>query len=131
MKWLNKIILLLIATLSITSCDFHTENIDRGMDQKLLDLFVSSSLDQNVVKIYDINEFQIIHEVQDGWENGWSENRTMHLDTGDELCRGGGLSFARCVRDAVDEGKCVKVYKDGDEYVGEEMSCNGDVGFQE
>lgn len=130
MKCLRKsVFLLFISVVAVISCDLHISPTQQELDQELLKLLASSSLDENVVKIYGIDQSQIIHEVQDGWENAWAEEKKNgmkkdnYLDPGDELCRGGGISFARCVRNAVDDGKCVKVYKDEDEYVGEEIAC--------
>jgi hypothetical protein len=52
------------------------------------------------------------------------QNEEELLTPRKEYCRGNGVSFARCVRDAVDTYGCVKVTYDGgrDEYVG--SSCD-------
>jgi len=131
MKNLLKISTVFLFALLAFSCSNDNQE-EVSIENELLNLFEKSSLDDNVIIINSINNTTINYKVQDGWENAWSENNqkmVQHVDEffaepGDELCRGGGISFARCVKKAVDSGTCVKVYREnGGDYVAEEISC--------
>ncbi len=88
-------------------------------------------LDKNVRVISGITDSEIDHTIYDGWLAGWAEkdtDRTNYHESlaelGDEVCRGGGYSFAHCVQENHDDGKCLKLYAEDGDYVAEETSCN-------
>jgi len=53
----------------------------------------------------------------DGFENAFASRE----EPGDILCQGSGISFARCVRKNLDDGKLLKLYKKDGVYYAEEM----------
>ena len=129
MKNLIKLTAIILLTVFSFSCIEDSEE-QTSIENNLLELFEKSSLDKNVLIINGFSNDNIEFKVNDGWETAWTENdniskRDLSLSDapGDELCRGDGLSFARCVKKAVDSGKCVKVYAEGGKYVAEEISC--------
>lgn len=69
---------------------------------------------ENVIDISWENQ-KLSYQINDGFTNGFTISAS-----GDEVCRGSGYSFARCVKKALDDGKTLKVYKEGNEYVAEE-----------
>ncbi len=85
-------------------------------------VFVSSLTAPNVGELY---------WAIDGWSYGWSEDEDLegtNTRTLGEVCRGSGVGFARCVKKYVDNGGCVKISKDGSEYVAASTTCPRFVG---
>ena len=124
------LIAVITTTLSTTSCSDDSNEIqitNTNPEAELLAAFEKSELDNNVMIVSGFNsDGSVIFELKDGWEAAWSEDfqKSFSLKPGDELCKGGGISFAKCARDAVDDGKCVTVYKDSEgTYHGVESKC--------
>jgi len=99
--------------------------------KQIMQLVEKSSLDKNVLVIRGINDSEIDYTIHDGWLAGWAEKEAKDAnyheslaEPGDEVCKGGGYSFARCVQENIDEGKCLKLYEVDGDYVAEEISCN-------
>lgn len=123
MKNLLKISTITLLVLLVFSCsNDNQENV--SIENKLLDLFEKSSLDENVMLISSIDDTTINYKLEDGWEHGWSE-KNQEIVNVNEVCHGNNLSFAKSLKKALDEGKCIKVYREnGGDYTAEEMSCN-------
>ncbi len=120
MKKRIKIMLLLVLSLSLTYCSKENDNAIQNDASKILNLIEKSDLDNNVLFIYNIDNTKITYQLRDGWEIGWESDKYLK---GNELCRGSGVSFARCVKREVDSGKCVTIRKEGDEYVATQAKC--------
>jgi len=85
-------------------------------NDEVLKLILTSELETNVLFIYDITNGVINYEIKDGWEVAWESEKLLSKNFNnqrEELCRGAGLAFAKCVKKKVDHGICVTVYKDG------------------
>lgn len=122
------LIAVIVTILSIASCSDNSNEIQTiNPESQLLAAFEKSQLDDNVMVVRGFNsDGSVDFELKDGWEAAWSDDfqKSFSLKPGDELCKGGGISFAKCVRDAVDDGKCVTVYKDSEgTYHGVESKC--------
>lgn len=114
------------------SCETENNlNQDDELEAILL-LIDNNQLEENVLMLrYEKGE--LVSDIQGAWEYAWQEEVTdskntritgdAFLDPGDEVCRGDGVGFARCVRDALKSGKCVLIYPDGDVFVAEEAEC--------
>ncbi|GEM_PF-1354544 len=133
MKYISSLVVLTLL-LGITACDLQKNKNDKdSVDEKLLQLINNSSLDKNLLVITGItDDNEIDYQIYDGWEATWAEkgedsNYLASLgEPGEEVCRGGGVSFARCVQDQLDEGKCLKLYEEDGDYVAEETMCKDD-----
>lgn len=119
MRYLN-IILVLVAFVLFASCDLQDKSEEETMTDKILLLMEESNLDENVLLMNGITDGQIHYAIENGWVKGWSETSS---EPGDEVCRGGGIRFARCVQRELDEGKCLLLYKEDGDYVAEEAAC--------
>jgi hypothetical protein len=111
-------ILCAIVALLVDSC---TDDSDEfiSIEEQLLELVETSSLDKNVLILNGIQNDQINYSIKDGFEYAFSGK----APAGEEICRGTGFSFGRCLRNALDSGLCLLTYRDGDEYVAEEIDC--------
>lgn len=114
------------------SCETQSDENQDSELEAILFLIDNNQLEENVL-ILKYQDGELISEIQDAWEYVWQEEITDIKDTrigndaffdpGDELCRGSGVGFAKCVRDALKSGKCVFLYPDGDVFVAEEAAC--------
>ena len=65
-----------------------------------------------------------ISDYQEKNLNRWKQNDgNSGAGVGDEICRGTGVALGRCLRNAMEAGICVLTYRDGDEYVAEQIEC--------
>jgi hypothetical protein len=115
---LRYFILSAIIAFSINSCTPESED-PISIEEQLLELVENSSLDKNVLLLNGIQNNKIDYSIKDGFEFAFSGK----APAGEEICRGTGFSFGRCLRNALDSGLCLLTYRDGDEYVAEEMDC--------
>lgn len=113
--------------LILISCKIENEEVipaSEKMVANILNAIENSSLDKNVMIISGVNDSAINYTIRDGWESAWDDtNHLKVMEPGDEVYKGTGYGFASRVKDQVDSGKCVKVYKDGKEYVAEGIFC--------
>ncbi len=122
MKNILKPFILVLVSVFMVNCSNNESELS-NIENKVLQLIEESNLENNALFIYEINNNDIIHEIKDGFEVGWSETETVAKSSSKELCRGGGVSFAKCVKNAVDSGSCVLIYKDGGDYVAVKTTC--------
>ena len=122
---LTAIIAMVLFVISCSEENYESDFADP--ESKLLTQFQKSNLEDNVIIV---SGFEIdgspIFELKDGWEMAWNNefNKSFSLKPEDELCKGDGISFAKSVRNAVDSGKCVTIYKDSEcTYHGVESEC--------
>ncbi len=120
------IILFFTAALTFQSCISEVDSSEQNTND-LLALFDASELETNVLLLFTTEDGNIGSELMDGWEAAWAEDKNLgrtSKDPGDEICTGSGISFAKCVKTAVDGGTCVTVYKDNKGvYHAVEASC--------
>ncbi len=107
-------------TILLSSC-VNNDIAELDAENQFLKLIEATDLKNDSLFVYDLKDNGINYEIKDGWEVGWSDD--VVFEKSKELCRGGGLSFAKCVKKTVDAGKCVTVYKDGDDYVAISVKC--------
>ncbi len=119
-KMMTPLYLITSLVLIISCSNNQSQTLD--IESQLNQLFEQSDLDNNALFVYDLEDNVINFEIKDGWETGWEIADTSARFT-EELCRGGGISFARCVRNVLDGGSCVTVYKDGGDYVAIKATC--------
>ena len=135
MKKINYFILVFTSLVLINfSCETKNDTIQDSELEAILFLIDNSELQDNAL-ILKYDDGELISEIQDAWEYVWQEETTdikdnrisnqtdAFLDPGDELCRGGGVRFAKCVRDVLNSEKCVLIFPDGDVFVAEEAAC--------
>ncbi len=91
-----------IAISGFNSCSSDS-NTQTPMGNQLLDIFQKSDLEKNAIVITRLEDNKIEYTLHDGWEFAWDDTQNRG---GDEVCKGSGLSFAKCVRDYVDSGGC-------------------------
>ncbi|MFY0630629.1 MAG: hypothetical protein JXR05_09625 [Flavobacteriaceae bacterium] len=117
MKKITRGLLCSLMVLFLVSCS--NESIKpESIENRILELLENSSLDRNVLIITKITDDEIEYVIKDGFEYGFT-NKAI----GDEICRGQGLSYARCLNNAWEAGLCLLTYKDGDDFVAEEAEC--------
>lgn len=100
--------------LLITSC--NSDEVQTSQQDEL-SLIIEKISKDNVIEISTTKNGKISYSEKDGFEDGFSSK----MKPGDILCEGSGLSFARCVKKNLDNGKIMKLYKKGDTYYAEEM----------
>lgn len=111
--------LVLIALLSVfTLLSSCTQEEEISIEDQLLELIETSSLDHNVLILNGIRNNQLIYDIKDGFDYGF-----VSRSTGVEVCRGNGYVFTRCIKQAMDGGLCLVTYAHGGEYVAEEIEC--------
>jgi len=125
MKKLSKILPLFLLVVLMYSCTSEI-NQPENFEAQLVSLIQKSNLNKNALFVYGMKNKTIIYELKDGWETGWAAKQ-LGARLNEELCRGEGLKFARCVKDAIDLGQCVLVYKDGDKYVAIPTKCPEEI----
>ncbi|QTE22797.1 hypothetical protein [Polaribacter cellanae] len=117
MKNLKPILVITFIFLSfllITNCN---NNETETSQQDELALIIEKITKDNVIEINSTKHGNISYLEKDGFEDGFS----ARMKPGDVLCKGSGISFARCVRKNLDNGKTMKLYKKGKTYYAEEM----------
>jgi hypothetical protein len=132
MKNVRLFALLLIVFVQF-SCEKEVELQSQiTFEEQFLNVLDENNSHENVIIFSGYTNNQLQYQVVDGFEYAWSgsENNRLFDAPGDELCRGTGLAYAKCAKKALDDGKCLKAYKDGDEYVAEEIVCDDTPGFQ-
>ncbi len=128
---MKKFLGLFLALVVVSSCVNNNAPKKDVFEKQLLQKIENRQLDKNVLVFTRDFQNQIFTKVYDGGEWG---GQSFYPDLGKPpvLCEGNGLSFARCVQAALDAGKCLYVYKKGDIYVDEEITCdtpNNERGF--
>ena len=124
MEKILKFTFLILITIVSTNCT-NNDTTELDMENQLLNLIEKSDLKNNALFVYDFNNDTINYNIKDGWETGWSDEELFSKSS--ELCRGSGLSFAKCVKKAVDGGTCVTVYKEGGDYVAVKTKCPNSI----
>lgn len=117
MKKVTRGLLCSLIVLFLFSCSTESDKTNSIEDQ-ILELIERSSLDVNVLILNGIHNDEIVHSIEDGFEYAFSNK-----SPGDEICRGTGYSYARCVKDAMESGLCLMTYQDGNEFVAIELEC--------
>ncbi|MCK8481715.1 hypothetical protein [Psychroserpens algicola] len=125
MKNILKITYLILFTAIISNCT-NNETQELNEERQLLQLIEKSDLNNLALFVYELKNDNINYELKDGWEVGWSDEILYHGKV-EEVCRGSGLSFAKCVKKAVDSGKCVIISADGSEYVATLTKCPNEI----
>ncbi len=129
-----KMIAALLIVLVNFSCEKEEIKSEITFEDQFLRVLADNNASENVILFtgYENNELQ--YEIVDGFNNAWNSSEGQRVgffdDPGDEVCRGTGYAYAKCAKKALDDGKCLKAYKDGDEYVAEEIECDSTPGLQ-
>lgn len=112
---MRKLIFVFFTTLILFSCEKETVGTE-DFEQAFLKKIELNDLSKNVLIIKTTNSKTFSFEVKDGFESAFNDAYRTVSDEVKHDCEGSGISFAKCVRDAVDAGKCLKVYKVGSTY---------------
>ena len=102
-----------LSFLALLNCNTETESIAQDQLSSIIDRLNP----HNIIEIRSRNENEYIFSEMDGFENAFASRE----EPGDILCQGSGISFARCVRKNLDDGKLLKLYKKDGVHYAEEM----------
>lgn len=114
----NLAVYFFITTL-ILSCNEEKVITDKSNESAIqaIDKLNMNLTSDKIINIgFDASSNKYYYEIKDGFEEGFAKRG----EPGDILCKGSGVSFARCVKRYLDNGKILKVYKKDDEYIAEE-----------
>lgn len=94
-----------------------SEDVSNQIEQQIVNALEKLNKD-NAIR-FSIQDGSLSTEFGDGFIWGWVHYRAP----GDEICRGGGISFAKCVKNAIDSGLTLMVNQDAQsgDYVATEM----------
>lgn len=88
---------------------------------------LESHLNNGDVALITSNSDKNVYWVFDGWEYAWAseddESSNARIQGDKIVCKGSGVSFAKCVKKYVDNGGCATVYKSGDTYYAKKTDC--------
>ncbi|CAL2103486.1 conserved protein of unknown function [Tenacibaculum sp. 190130A14a] len=113
----SKSILAVVSIIFTFSLLLSCNNEMESFKQDELSPIIQKITKDNVIEISLTKNGKIVYSEKDGFEEGFSTK----MEPGDILCKGSGLPFAKCVRKNLDNGKTMKLYKNGDVYYAEEM----------
>jgi hypothetical protein len=110
--------IMLLATGCQSDNNAQADNDPQEVAQSIKDQInkAIASVDKGSVVLISLTGANLNTEIKDAFEYGF----TMAAP-GDIVCRGSGISFARCVRDALDSGMMLLLYvTDNGDYIAEE-----------
>ncbi len=129
MNYLFKFLLTLVISLFIVSCSNEQVN-NENFEDSFLKKIEKSDLENNVLIIKKTSNSDFSFTIKDGFESAFTHGETisyrvdLSIEPAKHECEGSGYAFAKCVKNALDSGKCLKTYKIGDTYYADVIPCN-------